>query len=103
MKPERRSYIRFQRKLPMTVRTAKEELHVFTTNVSAKGVAFEVESTFNESILGFDITLPPEVTSSASLAVRCEATVVRIQVASHCRTEVAASIYRYEFLKMPRD
>jgi hypothetical protein len=77
--------------LPMTVRIADRQFQVFTTDVSARGVAFELE-----------LTLPPEITLSASLTVRCDARVVRVQHSTPSHTEVAASISRYEFLETQR-
>jgi hypothetical protein len=100
---ERRSATRFRLSLPLTVQYANEEVQVFTTDVSARGVAFKVNTAFDEKILGLELTFPPEVTLSASLRVRCYALVVRVQNSSPSCTEVAASIQKYEFLETHRD
>jgi hypothetical protein len=103
MNTDRRSATRFQMNLPMTVRISDQQFQVFTTDVSAKGVAFEVDTGLKAEDIELEITFPPEVTLSASLTVRCDARVVRIHHPNPSHTEVAASISRYEFLETQRD
>ena len=102
MNTERRSAARFQLNLPMIVRISDRQFQVFTTDVSARGVAFEVDTSLNDEDIELEITFPPEVTLSASLTVRCDARIVRAHCADPSHTEVAASISRYEFLETPR-
>jgi len=99
---DRRSVTRFQMNLPMKVWIADRQFQVFTTDVSAKGVAFQVDTGLDDENIELEITLPPEVTLSASLTVRCDARVVRVQHSTPSHTEVAASISRYEFLETQR-
>ena len=102
MNADRRSATRFPLNLPMTVRISDRQFQVLTTDVSARGVAFHVDSGLSYENLELEITFPPEVTLSASLTVRCDAKVVRVQHSTPSCTEVAASISRYEFLTTVR-
>jgi hypothetical protein len=86
----------------MIVRLGNEEMRVFTSDVSARGVAFKVNTGFDDWALELEITLPPEITLSASLTVRCQAKVVRVQRSAPSYIKVAASIEKYEFLKTIR-
>jgi hypothetical protein len=101
MDDEKRGTRRFPLRLPVSVTaeniSAKEAQ---TRDVSARGVCFFVDSAIAVgSGLEFTLTLPPEITLTESIRVRCRGKVVRVQGgAPEGKVGVAAVIDEYEFL-----
>ena len=89
-------------KRPLAVKLAgarQRELQAETENVSAGGVLFRADSEIHEgSELEFTFTLPPEITLTENITVRCHARVIRMQkIADEDQVSVAAVIDRYYF------
>lgn len=103
---EQRANRRFSLRLPISIRYTDgrvEEIPAETTNVSAQGVFFNVQSTLAEGArIEFTMTLPPEVTLTDSIRVRCQGKVVRIDNGSGPEVGVAAVIEQYDFIADPR-
>ncbi|MGE5114808.1 MAG: PilZ domain-containing protein [Acidobacteriaceae bacterium] len=100
---EQRATRRFPLKLPVTVKSpiGGVEAAATTRDVSARGVCFFLETAIVErgSFIEFTLTLPPEITMTESIRVRCRGRVVRVEsTAYEGRTAVAAQIEKYEFL-----
>ena len=100
-RPEMRATRRFALRLPVAVKFtngAAQEQDAQTKDVSARGVYFFVDSDLAEgSDVEFTLTLPPEITLTESIRVRCKGRVVRVDE-SGPRVGVAAVIEQYEFL-----
>jgi hypothetical protein len=102
--PEKRGTRRFNLQLPITVRLPEnggtEELHATTKDVSARGIYFFVDRKLEEGAkIKFTLTLPPEITLTESIRVRCVGRVVRVERApSGARSGIASLIEQYEFL-----
>ena len=71
-----------------------------TRDVSAAGVFFYVDRSIAEnSEVQFTMTLPPHLTRTEPILVRCKGTVLRVTNNSNGgKTGVAASIFSYDFL-----
>jgi hypothetical protein len=99
---EKRATRRFSLQLPVSVKKpvgSGAELITRTRDLSARGICFYVDEPLAEGAhLEFTMTLPPEVTLTESIHVRCAGRVVRVQPAKNGSTLVAAMIERYEFL-----
>ena len=111
--PERRSSRRFALRLPLAVSYPgslipessgngheKNEAEAQSRDVSARGICFyfDVPPVAGTDI-EFTLTLPPEITATDSIHVRCKGRVVRIEKGSAgVKTAVAAVINEYEFL-----
>jgi len=100
---EQRATRRFSLELPVSVTNTEaglNEASTVTRDVSARGVCFFLNRTVNVgSRIEFTLTLPPEVTLTEHLSVRCKGRVVRVDNAnSSGRVPVAAVIEQYEFL-----
>ncbi len=97
---ERRATRRFSLRLPVTVKHPHDgEIAAHTRDVSSRGICFVVDLPITlGSDLEFTLTLPPEVTLTEAIRVRCRARVVRVEDATGGATAVAAVIDRYEFL-----
>ncbi|HZQ91635.1 MAG TPA: PilZ domain-containing protein [Terriglobales bacterium] len=100
---DQRGTRRFALRLPVTVRFADQnagEVAAQTKDVSARGVFFYLDSNIEEgSRLEFTLTLPPEITLTESIRVRCKGRVVRVDPASpDGKVGIAAIIEQYEFL-----
>jgi hypothetical protein len=69
-------------------------------DVSARGICFFLQAAVTQgSMIGFTLTLPPEITLTESIRVQCNGRVVRVDRAgSDGRLAVAAVIEEYEFL-----
>ena len=101
--PEQRTTRRFNLTLPLTIKvTETDQTHIAseTRDVSARGVLFYMDSEIAEgSPIEFTMTLPPEITLTESIRVRCQGKVVRVL---HSKGEnqvgIAAAIEQYEFL-----
>ncbi len=97
---ERRATRRFSLRLPVAVKHPQNgELAAHTRDVSSRGICFIIDLPITVGAdLEFTLTLPPEVTLTEAIRVRCRARVVRVEDAPTGGTAVAAVIDRYEFL-----
>jgi len=99
---DKRATRRFALRLPVTVRYEQDEQEhaAQTRDVSARGICFFVDSAIQAgSAINFTLTLPPEITLTESIRVRCKGRVVRVEGGSPAtRMAVAAVIDEYEFL-----
>jgi len=100
---EKRGARRFALHIPVSVApdgnlTEGEEGQI--RDVSARGICFYLGSAVAQgSPIGFTLTLPPEITLTDSIRVRCKGHVVRVEDAGTSgRLAVAAVIEEYEFL-----
>src|SRR5271155_16823 len=99
---DKRTTRRFALRLPVTVRYGENEQEhaAQTRDVSARGICFYVDSAIQAgSPIDFTLTLPPEITLTESIRVRCKGRVVRIEGGTPAaKMAVAAVIDEYEFL-----
>jgi hypothetical protein len=93
---------RFSLKLPLTVKFSNGagEASAETKDVSARGVFFYLDSKVAEgSPIEFTLTLPPEITLTESIRVRCTGKVVRVdQDDPNQQVGIAAAIDQYDFI-----
>ncbi len=92
---------RFSLKLPLTVKfsNGEGETAAQTKDVSARGVFFYLDSKVAEgSPIEFTLTLPPEITLSESIRVKCTGKVVRVQNDPNAQVGIAAAIDQYDFV-----
>jgi hypothetical protein len=100
---EKRATRRFTLRLPVEINYpghAGAALPAQTRDVSARGICFYLDAPMaTGSAIEFTLTLPPEITLTESIRVRCKGKVVRVdQGMSDTRVPVAAVIDEYEFL-----
>ncbi len=99
---DKRATRRFALRLPVTVRYSDDgnEHSAQTRDVSARGICFYVDSGIQAgSPIDFTLTLPPEITLTESIRVRCKGRVVRVESGgANSKMAVAAVIDEYEFL-----
>lgn len=100
---EKRATRRFALRLPVSVNVDGQgvrDASAETRDVSARGICFFVDSAIAEgSAIEFTLTLPPDVTLTESIRVRCKGRVVRSENGlSDGKLAVAAVIDEYEFL-----
>ncbi len=99
---DKRATRRFALHLPVSVRCGEgeDEHSAQTRDVSARGICFYVDSALQTgSAIDFTLTLPPEITLTESIRVRCKGRVVRVEGGSPAaKMAVAAVIDEYEFL-----
>ena len=99
---EMRNTRRFSLKLPLTVKFSNGggEAAAETKDVSARGVFFYLDSDVAEgSPIEFTLTLPPEITLTESIRVKCTGKVVRVdQGNSKAQVGIAAAIDQYDFI-----
>ena len=100
---EKRSTRRFGLRLPVSVTYAEngaQEKAAQTRDVSARGICFYVDSAIAAgSSIEFTLILPPEITLTESIRVRCKGKVVRVESGSpEGKVAVAAVIEEYDFL-----
>lgn len=98
---DKRATRRFALRLPVTVRYGENEPEqaAQTRDVSARGICFYVDSAITAgSPIDFTLTLPPEITLTESIRVRCKGRVVRVEGGTASKMAVAAVIDEYEFL-----
>src|SRR5689334_92631 len=103
---EKRATRRFALRLPVSVNYAENggaEKAAQTRDVSARGICVYVDSAIAEgSVIEFTLTLPPEITLTESIKVKCKGKVVRVDDGNpDGRVAVAAVIDEYEFLSEP--
>ena len=98
----KRATRRFSLRLPVSVRYGEneQEHEAQTRDVSARGICFYVDSAIQAgSAIDFTLTLPPEITLTESIRVKCKGRVVRVdQQATPGKVGIAAVIEQYEFL-----
>lgn len=101
---EKRATRRFALRLPVAVTysaNGNQEKSAQTRDVSARGICFYVDSAIAPgSPIEFTLTLPPEITLTESIRVRCKGRVVRVDDGDG-KVAVAAVIDEYEFLAEP--
>jgi hypothetical protein len=98
---DKRATRRFALRLPVAVRYGDNgnEHSAQTRDVSARGICFFVDSGIQAgSAIDFTLTLPPEITLTESIRVRCKGRVVRVESGANSKMAVAAVIDEYEFL-----
>ncbi len=100
---EQRKTRRFNLALPVSVRFdggEVKDLPARSRDVSSRGIFFFVESKLNEgSDIEFTLTLPPEVTLTQSIRVRCRGKVLRVHPDPvENKIGVAALIEKYDFV-----
>jgi hypothetical protein len=98
---DQRSMRRFSMQLPVQVKAPQDgqEVMAVTKDVSARGVYIYVDSDLaEETPIEFTLTLPPEITMTQSIRVRCKGKVVRVDKESPGRIGIAAMIDHYQFL-----
>jgi hypothetical protein len=99
---EKRATRRFALRLPVSVsytENGAQERVAQTRDVSARGICFFVDSAIAAgSTIEFTLTLPPEITLTESIRVRCKGKVVRVDGGGEGKVAVAAVIDEYEFL-----
>jgi|SRR5581483_5430752 hypothetical protein len=100
--PEKRATRRFALRLPVAVTYSDDgvqEKSAQTRDVSARGICFYVDHSISTgSSIEFTLTLPPEITLTEAIRVRCKGRVVRVDGMQNSKMAVAAVIDEYEFL-----
>lgn len=98
--PEKRAMRRFLLQLPIALKSNGEYLYLHTRDISARGICFHSKSPLKEGAdISFTMTLPPEITLTEPIDVRCTGRVVRVGRGDDTPDiSVAAIIERYEFL-----
>jgi len=102
----KRATRRFALRLPVSVtysQDGEQERAAQTRDVSARGICFYLDSAIaTGSAIEFTLTLPPEITLTESIRVKCKGRVVRVDHAAiGGKVAVAAVIDEYEFLSEP--
>jgi len=100
---EKRATRRFALRLPVSVNYSGNTgavLSAQTRDVSARGICFYMDTPMTTgSDIEFTLTLPPEITLTESIRVRCKGKVVRVESGiADAKVPVAAVIDEYEFL-----
>jgi len=103
---DKRATRRFALRLPVSVTYTEEgtqEKSAHTRDVSARGICFYVDSAIAAgATIEFTLTLPPEITLTENIRVRCKGKVVRVEDGGpEGKVAVAAVIDEYEFLSEP--
>src|SRR5437016_8930573 len=78
---DQRSMRRFSMQLPVQVKTPEQggQVIAVTKDVSARGVYIYLDSELApDTAIEFTLTLPPEITMTQSIRVRCKGKVVRV-------------------------
>ena len=99
---DQRATRRFALRLPVSVRSGENgaQHEAQTRDVSARGICFYLDSAIQAgAAIDFTLTLPPEITLTESIRVRCKGRVLRVEGGStNAKMAVAAVIDEYEFL-----
>jgi len=100
---EKRATRRFALRLPVSVNYSGNSGTAFaaqTRDVSARGICFYMDAPLTSgSEIEFTLALPPEITLTESIRVRCRGKVVRVEPGmTDAKVPVAAVIDEYEFL-----
>jgi hypothetical protein len=99
--PDKRNIRRFPLDLPISVKfldSRSLELAGHTRDVSSRGVFMYLDSDISAGgPIEFVMTLPPEITLSESIRVRCTGKILRVDKATQ-EQGLAVAIDRYEFM-----
>ncbi len=101
---ELRATRRFNLRLPVEVKYATDSprnAKAHTRDVSSRGICFYFDTEIQPgSDIEFTLTLPPEITLTESIRVRCKGKVVRVEPAPNPggKLGIAATIQHYEFV-----
>jgi hypothetical protein len=99
--PEKRSTRRFSLDLPISVKfldNGRRELAGHTRDVSSRGVFMYLDTEIAAgAAIEFVMILPPEITLSDPLRVRCTGKVLRVDKSGQ-EQGVAVAIDRYDFI-----
>jgi len=95
---EVRCVVRFPIALPVVLATGKGDIAALTTNVSASGVVFELESPVPTGLeISFSMRMPGEVLGTPrDVLVNCQGRVVRCSK-NQSNYQAAATIDEYQF------
>src|ERR1051326_8720905 len=100
-RPEKRSTRRFSLDLPISVKfldNGRREVAGHTRDVSSRGVFMYLDTEIQAGApIEFVMTLPPEITLSDPIRVRCTGRVLRVDKTSH-EQGVAVAIDKYDFV-----
>ncbi len=99
---EKRATRRFALRLPVAVKHSNggvNEYSAETKDVSARGVYFYMDAALEVGRpIEFTLTLPPEITLTDSIRVRCKGRVVRVEPSPDARVGIGAIIDQYDFV-----
>lgn len=100
---EKRAIRRFTLQLPLTVTTnsgGPMQAMAESRDVSSHGICFYCDAVLEpESAIEFTLTLPPAITMTEALQVRCSGRVVRVERGNDAGNfAVSAVINNYEFV-----
>jgi len=97
---EVRCAVRFPLNLPVVISAGKSEYSALTSNVSASGVLFEMNSPLRVGEgIDFSLRMPGSILGTPNdVLVHCHGRVVRCSV-SQSQSQVAATIDEYEFVE----
>ena len=99
--PEKRTTRRFSLNLPISVKfldDGNRELAGHTRDVSSRGVFMYLDTEIKAGDpIEFVMTLPPEITLSNPIRVRCKGRILRVDKSAQ-EQGVAAAIDKYDFL-----
>ena len=99
VKTDQRSMRRFNMQLPVKVVGAGTAAAASTRDVSAKGIFLFLDHDIApDTAIEFTLTLPPEVTMTQSMRVKCSGTVIRVERDHRGKFGVAALVHHYRFL-----
>jgi hypothetical protein len=99
---EKRATRRFSLRLPVAVKHSNggvNEYSAETKDVSARGVFFYMNTPLEVGRpIEFTLTLPPEITLTDSIRVRCKGRVVRVEQSLDSKAGIGAVIDQYDFV-----
>lgn len=101
---ELRATRRFSLRLPVEVKYSADtvrQARAHTRDVSSRGICFYFDTALDIGCdIEFTMTLPPEITLTESIRVRCKGKVVRVDPAGGPagKVGIAATIQHYEFV-----
>jgi len=94
---ERRAKQRFALRLPIVITAVGGEIHAVTHDVSSGGVFFYADDwPLEDSVVEFNMLMPPELTLSESTGAVCRGKVVRTEAGTNGRRGIAARIENYQ-------
>jgi hypothetical protein len=99
--PEKRSTRRFSLDLPISVKyldNGRQKLAGHTRDVSSRGVFMYLDSEIKSGApIEFVMTLPPEITLSNPIRVRCAGKILRVDKTAQ-EQGIAVKIDKYDFV-----
>src|SRR5436305_8794851 len=99
VRQEQRSMRRFPMQLPVEVKNGSSDVIATTRDVSAKGIFLFLDHHISsDTTIEFTLTLPPEITMTQAIRVRCSGKVVRVERDHRGKFGVAALVDHYRFL-----